>query len=119
MLVTKAALLGSWELTEVGSQRVSKGLTLTFNADGSLSGSVRCNSLSGRYELLSQRIVLADEIITLAGCLPWPENRAIVARAEKTLFSPAAVAFLSGDGEQLYVRGQDTLRFRRAASNSR
>lgn len=114
--VTKAALLGSWDLIEVGSRSVSKGMTLTFNPDGSLGGSVRCNSLSGRYELLPQRIVFSEAIITAAGCISRPDNRAIVQRAEKTLFSPAAVAFLSGNGARLYVRGRDTLEFRRAAS---
>lgn len=113
--VTKAALLGSWELIEVGSKSVSKGMTLTFNADGSLGGWVGCNGLSGRYELLPQRIVLADEIITSAGCTRWPENRVIVARAEKTLFSPVAVAFLSGNGARLYIRGRDASEFRRTA----
>lgn len=111
--VTTAALLGQWELSHVGPDEVSKGMTLAFSADGSLTGSVRCNGFSTSYELLSQRIVLVKAIITVAGCGAWPPNRVIVERAEKTLFSNATVASLSGNGKLLYLRGRDTLKFRR------
>lgn len=116
----EAALLGSWDLSEVDSKRVTKGLGLTFYSDGSVLGSIRCNSLSGRYQLTPKRIIFADTIVTAAGCRPdWPDNRDIVGRAEQTLFSPRATASLSNDGMLLIFQGQETLKFRRVAGFAR
>lgn len=110
-----ANVLGRWELIEVGSRKVTGALLLNFDPRGSVTGQVRCNDLSGRYFLLSNRITFEDAIITTGGCSPsWPDNRALAKRAEEILFSPTARAWLSADGHSLIVSGSDTLRFRRA-----
>ena len=57
-----------------------------------------------------------DAIITVAGCVGWPANRLIVNQAERTLFlTPPPGAYMSADGQRLYVRGSEMLEFRRTS----
>ena len=55
-------------------------------------------------------------IITTARCVGWPSNKPIVERAERTLFrTPPPTAYLSAEGQRLYVRGVKTLQFIRTS----
>jgi heat shock protein HslJ len=112
--INSEILLGSWTLTTVGSEKVTRAISLSFARDGSLGGSVRCNSLSGRYRINPPFVVFDKSIIiTVAGCHPnWPANKRIVERAEQILFrNPPPPAYVSADGQQLYFRGQEPLQF--------
>lgn len=112
--LSQANILGRWELSEVGSRKVTRAIVLRFDPRGSVTGQLRCNDLSGRYSVLSDRITFKDAIITTGGCSPsWPDNRTLAKRAEEILFSPTARAWLSSDGRSLIVSESDTLRFRR------
>lgn len=114
--VTQERLLGQWSLVRVGSQPVSRAMTLNFRNDGIMMGSLRCNSMSGRYEVRPPAIVFPDDvIITTAGCSEsWPSNRSATNIAERILFSrPLATSALSADMQKLYVRGDSTLQFQR------
>ena len=111
-------IVGSWTLTDIGSHRVTRAINLRFASDGSLNGEVRCNGLSGRYHVIPPRILFSGTIVTVAGCSrDWPANRRLVERGEQTLFgSPSPIAYVSVDGQRLYVRGRDLLQFVRLSS---
>lgn len=112
--VSNAALAGSWELSHVGTRPVSRAISLTFNPDGTVTGAIRCNAWSGRYEARPSAIAFSEDIIiTAAGCPgSWPADRGLAQRAERTLFGEHT-AYLSADLQRLYLRGQDELRFNR------
>jgi len=104
-------LVGDWELNDIGNERISRGLTLSFHRDGTVTGTVKCNTLGGRFDIRAQGVGFFDVIITTAGCGPgWPT---IIDRADRALFSPAAASFLSVDSRHLYIVGSERLRFER------
>jgi hypothetical protein len=114
--ITQERLLGEWSLVRVGSQRVSDVMTLDFRDDGILLGSVRCNSMSGPYEVRSARIVFPDGvIITAAGCgKRTPSSQSAADTAERVLFrSPVTTFALSYDLQKLFVTGNSMLQFQR------
>lgn len=104
------ALLGAWSLKRIGADQVSRGLSLRFERRGIFSGTIKCNTIGGRYQVLGHRLILTGEIITTAGCAGWPE---VVDHAERTLFSPATEVAMSADRRRLYVRGEESLIFDR------
>jgi len=112
--ISQAGLLGSWSLIQVGSRAVSRGMTLEFGRDGVMTGTYRCNSMSGPYQVRPPAVVFPTPMImTAAGCsADWPENTQAVEVAERVVFAdPSAAWALSGDGRRLYVHGQETLQF--------
>jgi heat shock protein HslJ len=110
--LTKQALLGSWELTRVSSQPVPRGMSLTFSADGGVRGRMTCgNLLRASYQVFPHRIAFAPITITERGC----DSPALLNAAEKTLRLPSS-AYLSPDGQRLYIRAQETLEFTRATN---
>lgn len=109
--LSQGKLVGDWKLTDVGSQGVSRGLTISFRQDGTVTGTVKCNTLGGRYVAQPQTVRLLDVVITTGGCgSGWP---VIIERAEQALFAPSTTAFLSSDGRHLYINGSQRLRFER------
>jgi len=73
-----APLIGTWKLIAYGpvdspSPAVTAvEATLTFGADGKLTGSGGCNSLSGDYEGKGEQITFGPITSTLMGC-PDPQ----------------------------------------------
>ena len=107
-------LVGTWDLAEVGSRKISRAIWLEFRASGELHGGVSCNRFSGTYEVQPPRIVYSDPIIiTAAGCGPgWPENGPLRERAEEVVFRDDPLVELSPDGRFLVMRGEaDSLLF--------
>ncbi|MCA1661340.1 MAG: META domain-containing protein [Novosphingobium sp.] len=115
--ITQERLLGQWSLVRVGTRPVSRAMSLEFRREGIMIGSLRCNSMSGRYEVRPPAIVFPDDvIITAAGCNEsWPSNRSATDIAERVLFSiPPATLALSADMQRIYVMGDVILEFQRA-----
>lgn len=111
--VSEARLLGEWRLERVGSRPVSRAMTMGFRRGGVMIGTLRCNSMSGRYQVRPPAILFPDSvIITAAGCPSWPANRLLVDVAERVLFrNPPPASILSTTGDRLFVRGEETLQF--------
>ena len=89
-------------------------MTLRFGSDGQLTGSVRCNTLSGRYQVVGSKVVFPDDVIvTVAGCGGnWFADKASVDSAEGVIFgSPRSDARLSADGKRLEFFGKQAVRF--------
>ncbi len=112
VLIEERALIGDWKLTRVGSQRVSKGLTLSFRHNGVVTGTVKCNTLGGRYETDGLHIGFINAVVTTGGCLGWPDA---ADRAERTLFGSSTRAFLSADRHSLFFVGSERLTFTRTS----
>lgn len=112
--LTQQALLGSWELTDVSSQPVPRGISLSFSSNGLVRGSLTCgNELFGNYRVLPHRIGFFMTRVTQRGCDPLRLHEA----AEKTLLRPFS-SYLSPDLRHLYVRGQETLLFSRRPTDA-
>lgn len=114
--ISEGGLFGPWSLTQVGPRPVSRGMTLEFGQDGVMTGTYRCNSMSGRYEVRPPAVTFPTSvIITAAGCSSdWPRNQQTVEVAERVLFAdPPPTWSLSVDGQRLYVHGQEELQFAR------
>ena len=109
----EGALSGWWDLEQVGRQRTEMAIWLSFDGEGSASGAIACNRWSGPYALAAGTIDYGDNIIiTTGGCHPRFATRELTGRAEETLWRHDA-AYLSDDGNYLYLDGQDRLVFRR------
>ena len=114
--ISQERLIGEWTLTRVGRQTVERRMTLGFRNDGIMIGSLRCNSMSGRYVIESTSVVFPDSvIITAAGCgRTWRETQSQSTTAEDIVYRvPPPVWRMSEDGTQLYVFGSKTLTFAR------
>lgn len=111
--ISEGRLLGEWTLARVGSRGVSRAMTLGFKRDSVMIGTLRCNSMSGHYQVRPPAIVFPDSvIITTAGCSNWASNRPVVDIAERVLFRhPPPASLLSASGDRLFVRGEQTLQF--------
>ncbi len=108
--LNEQALLGSWDLTQVNSQPVPRGIGLSFSSDGIVRGSLTCgNTLFGNYQVFSHRIGFSMTRVTERGC----DALALHEAAEKPMLGPFS-AYLSPDHRHLYVRGQEALAFTRA-----
>ena len=108
--VTPQDLLGSWKLRRVDSQTMRGEFTLTFRADGRVSGTLNCgNQLMGGYHRLAPHILRIGGSVTERGCDVPP----LLAAAEKSLLSPSS-AYLSPDRRNLFLAGLRTLQFTRA-----
>jgi heat shock protein HslJ len=64
------AIVGDWSVLAIGNQAVAAetGLTVTFTADGSVSGSTGCNAFSGRYEARGAGVTVLPLRLTQRGC---------------------------------------------------
>ena len=114
--ITTSELGGSWTLNKIGSRSISRAMTLNFGSEGQLRGSVRCNSLSGRYQIVGFKVVFPDDVIvTAAGCGGnWFADKASVEAAEAVVFgSPPSDVRLSADGRRLEFLGKRVARFNR------
>ena len=114
--ITASELRGTWTLNELGSRSISRGMTLSFGSDGQLTGSIRCNSLSGRYQIVGSKVMFPDDVIvTAAGCGGnWFADKASVEAAEAVVFgSPPSDVRLSADGRRLEFLGKRVARFNR------
>jgi heat shock protein HslJ len=82
--VTEADLLGEWRLARIGSRAVPSGgtFTLTFAAGGQATGTINCNTFSGRYRVEAGRIVFSESEVTAMGCRGAPD----LAVAEQAVF---------------------------------
>ena len=115
--ISEETLIGEWTLTRVGRQNVERWMTLGFRNDGIMIGSLRCNSMSGRYVIEGTSVVFPDSvIITAAGCgRTWRETQSQSTTAEDIVYKvPPPVWRMSEDGTLLYVFGSKTLTFARA-----
>ncbi len=103
--LTQEALVGSWELTHVGSDLVPRNIGLRFSAYGSLHGGLTCgNLLRGAYQVRPNRIAFLHANTTERGC----DSHALLDHAEKVLLGHAS-AYFSADREKLYWQGPGTL----------
>ncbi len=110
--LTQQALLGFWVLAEVSGQPVPPGISLSFSPNGAIEGGLTCgNELDGRYWVHPHSIQFGGRT-TERGCDPL----ALHAAAEKTLFR-RFVAHLSPDLRHLYIRGEETLLFKRRTAD--
>ena len=111
--VSARMLTGWWDLEQVGRQRTEMAIWLSFDGEGNARGAIACNRWSGPYRLTGGMIEYGENIIiTSGGCHPRFATRELTGRAEETLWRHDA-AYLSGDGDYLYLDGQDRLVFRR------
>jgi putative lipoprotein len=64
------AVVGEWAVLAIGEEAVAAddGLTVTFAADGGLSGSTGCNTFSGRYETRGAGVTVGPLRMTRRGC---------------------------------------------------
>lgn len=64
------ALVGEWSVLAIGDEAVAAvdGLTVTFTADGTVSGSSGCNTFSGRYETRGAGVTVGPLRMTRRGC---------------------------------------------------
>lgn len=114
--ISADGVIGRWSLKSVGSQPVSRGMTLDFRQGGLMVGTSRCNSMSGAYEVRPPAVIFPDPvIITVAGCgEDHPSNQREVETAERVLFSdPPSNWSLSSDRRRLFVHGLEDLLFER------
>lgn len=63
-------VVGEWAVLAVGDEAVAEtaGLTVTFAADGAVTGSTGCNTFSGRYEARGAGLTLGPLRMTRRGC---------------------------------------------------
>lgn len=64
------AVVGEWAVLAIGDEAVAAdaGLTITFTADGSVSGSTGCNAFAGRYEARGAGVTVGPLRMTRRGC---------------------------------------------------
>lgn len=74
------AVVGEWSVLAIGNEAVAAeaGLSVTFTADGAVSGSTGCNAFSGRYEARGAGVTVLPLRMTRRGC-PEAETRREVA----------------------------------------
>ena len=79
-LAQAPAVVGEWSVLAIGNEAVAAeaGLTVTFTADGAVTGSTGCNSFSGRYEARGAGVTVLPLRMTRRGC-PEAEMRREVA----------------------------------------
>lgn len=79
-LAQAPAVVGEWAVLAIGDEAVAAeaGLTVTFTADGTVSGSTGCNAFSGRYEARGAGVTILPLRMTRRGC-PEAEMRREVA----------------------------------------
>ena len=119
--ISREALIGEWALVRVGSRPVSQAMTLGFRPDGVMIGSLRCNSMSGDYEVSPPAIRFPNSVIVTTASCPagFPDNAKEALLAEQVLHGdPPPASTLSADGRRLYVRGKETLEFVRTRQNT-
>ena len=86
-------ITGSWKLTAYGSPDAPTpavtevDATLTFDADGKISGNDGCNSMSGQYEVSGDQITFSQVTSTLMACA---EPQMVQEQAVYQVFSDAA-----------------------------
>lgn len=70
------AVVGEWSVLAIGDEAVAAeaGLTVTFAADGSISGATGCNAFAGRYEARGAAVTVLPLRMTRRGC-PGAEGR--------------------------------------------
>jgi heat shock protein HslJ len=72
--VPPESLVGAWKLTAYGSAGAPTpavkgvGAGLTFNEDGTVSGSSGCNGLGGDYSVEGDKITFGEFVSTLMAC---------------------------------------------------
>lgn len=110
-----AKLVGEWRLTAIGGYSEAsrrRPLTVTFRADGGVSGYDGCNTLGGTYEVRDRKIVMSDSVVTTMACLS-PTDPFIHERGRAFLRALAAPEFevrgsvlnlRSDDGQRLTLR---------------
>jgi putative lipoprotein len=66
------ALSGTWTVTDVDGTPALENVTatLTFDADGRLSGNASCNDYSGSYVIDGNSLTVGDTVSTLKACAP-------------------------------------------------
>ncbi len=79
-LAQAPAVIGEWSVLAIGNEAVAAeaGLSVTFTADGAVSGSTGCNAFSGRYEARGAGVTVLPLRMTRRGC-PEAEMRREVA----------------------------------------
>jgi len=71
---SSAALIGAWKLTAYGPADApipaveGAGAGLTFNEDGTVTGSSGCNGLGGDYTVEGDKITFGEFVSTLMAC---------------------------------------------------
>jgi heat shock protein HslJ len=120
--IRQGNLLGSWSLAQLGTARVVNSMTLTFEPGGLLAGTLRCNTLSGTYQVRSPTIVFSDPIITTAGCPRdrWPDDPTVADEAANVVFRDLkAKPLLSFDRQRLVFPGSQSAVFIRTGQRVR
>lgn len=69
-LITRDAILGDWEVFEIGGQPIEGGRvpTLSFDKDGNASGTGSCNRFNGRADIGEGTIALGPMAATQMAC---------------------------------------------------
>lgn len=110
-----AELVGDWRVTAIGGYSEAsrrRPLTVTFRADGGVSGYDGCNTFGGTYEVRDGKIVMGDSVVTTLACLS-PTDPFIHDRGRAFLRALAAPKFevkgsvlklRSADGQRLTLR---------------
>ena len=71
---TSDPLIGTWKLVSYGDAAnlthpvPEVDTSISFNADGSVSGNVGCNSFGGEYKVSGNEIVFSEMFSTLMAC---------------------------------------------------
>ena len=111
--VTQEAVLGAWRLQRIGGRTVPAGgaFTLSFAADGRMTGTLNCNSLSAPYRVEVGRVLFGEGDVTAVGCRGFPD----LSRAERAVFGSTR-AWVSADGRRLVFEGEERAMFGREGS---
>ena len=93
---TSDPLIGTWKLVSYGDAAnlthpvPEVDTSISFNADGSVSGNVGCNSFGGEYKVSGNEIVFSEMFSTLMAC-------------EESLMNQESVVLTLFEGETIFT----------------
>src|SRR5688572_609579 len=105
---SSASLIGSWKLSAYGPADApipaveGVGAGLTFNEDGTVSGSSGCNGLGGDYTVEGDQITFGEFVSTLMAC-----DEPIMAQEEAAHKVMTGTATYKIEGDTLTITNND------------
>lgn len=105
-VVTRASLVGTWELVSVDGLAVRpKAVKVTFDTNGAFTAMVDCNTAQGHYSLVGAKLSFVGWTATERGCEGPLEHERLIERA--LTGDGYAVAFTNSS--ELYLSGPHRL----------